>query len=268
MSSIPIKLTIVGDEHIGKTCALITFTTNCFPGEYVPTVFENYNSNLFVADKQINLGLWDTRGSEDFDAIRPLGFPQTDVFLVCFSVISPRSFESVSTKWCAPPQEKKIKGYRPPGWQSILNFCPGTPFILVGTKIDLREDPKTITKLSDIRQKPISENEGSKLAKEIGALQYMEISALTQRGLKDVFDEAIKCVILNPKLATKHEKGKDKDEPLKFNPGTISIKLIKGSNLRAADDNGLADPWVAIGTYDDRGHFRSIKKIKSYKRDS
>ena len=80
------------------------------------------------------------------------------------------------------------------------------PFILVGTKLDLRSDPETIRKLGEKKQQPVSLECGQALADEIGAFKYVECSALTQGGLKQVFDDAIKCV-LNHKQAPKKKKG-------------------------------------------------------------
>ncbi|XP_010216806.1 PREDICTED: cell division control protein 42 homolog, partial [Tinamus guttatus] len=121
-------------------------------------------------------------GQEDYDRLRPLSYPQTDVFLVCFSVVSPSSFENVKEKWVP----------------EITHHCPKTPFLLVGTQIDLRDDPSTIEKLAKNKQKPITPETAEKLARDLKAVKYVECSALTQKGLKNVFDEAILAALEPP----------------------------------------------------------------------
>ena len=76
--------------------------------------------------------------------------------------------------------------------------CPGVPIILVGTKVDLREDEEILERLQKKRQKPVTTKQGEKLAKKIGAYCYLECSALTQKGLKDVYDTAV-ISVLDPK---------------------------------------------------------------------
>ncbi|CAF0825070.1 unnamed protein product [Adineta steineri] len=178
-----IKCVIVGDGTVGKTCMLITYATNKFPTEYVPTVFDNYAVTITIDGQPNTLGLFDTAGQEEFDRLRPLSYQSTDIFLVCFSVISQSSYENVREKW-AP---------------EVSHYCPKTPFLLVGTQVDLRDDPAALAKLQKTNEKPYTQKQGEKLAQAIKAVKYVECSALTQHGLKNVFDEAILTTLKNKK---------------------------------------------------------------------
>jgi len=178
-----VKIMVVGDKSVGKTCLLISYTTNSFPNEYVPTVFDNYTTKVTVDRKIVNLGLWDTAGAAEYDTIRPLSYPGTDVFIVCFDLLNPASFESVINKW-----EPEI----------AANVSPRPPIILVGTKADLKGNATAIASLTSANEEPIATEMGEQMKQEIGALRYLECSALTQEGLARVFDEAVRLALDPP----------------------------------------------------------------------
>ncbi|BAE57306.1 small GTPase superfamily [Aspergillus flavus] len=184
MAEIRRKLVIVGDGACGKTCLLIVFSKGTFPEVYVPTVFENYVADVEVDGKRVELALWDTAGQEDYDRLRPLSYPDSHVILICFAVDSPDSLDNVQEKWIS----------------EVLHFCQGLPIILVGCKKDLRNDPKTIEELTKTSQKPVTAEQpcfqGEEVRKKIGAYKYLECSARTNEGVREVFEAATRAALL------------------------------------------------------------------------
>ena len=191
-----IKCVVVGDGAVGKTCLLISYTTNAFPGEYIPTVFDNYSANVMVEDTAINLQLWDTAGQEDYKKLRPLSYPQTDVFILCFSLVSPTSLENVENMWV--PEVKE--------------HCPNTPYILVGMKSDLRDEfAQHADEFKAKGMEPVSSSKGEELKKKINAQNYVECSSLKQYHLKEVFESAVKVVLHSPTQLKKADSKKSEN---------------------------------------------------------
>ena len=184
------KCVIVGDGGVGKTCMLVSYKYDNFPHEYVPTVFENYTVTVTTNRNTCQLRLFDTAGQEDFDRLRPLSYPNTDVVLICYSVVMPSSAENVLEKWLP----------------EVKHYCPGAPFILVGTQIDLREDKHTLHQLDKSQQKVLGQEEGERLAREVGATQYLECSALTKKGLKSVFEAVVVSDLVDNKWSQRKKK--------------------------------------------------------------
>lgn len=154
-------------------------------------MFDNYSANLMVEGKPVSLNLFDTAGQEDYDRLRPLSYPQTDIFFVCFSVVSRTSFMNVRDKWVP----------------EIQHHCPGAPWVLVGNKADLRDDSSTLDALAIKKMTCVTKEEGEALAKALGAVAYIENSALTQQNIKFLFDEAVRQVINRPKTKAKAKGG-------------------------------------------------------------
>uniref|UniRef100_A0A667ZXR6 Ras homolog family member Ua n=1 Tax=Myripristis murdjan TaxID=586833 RepID=A0A667ZXR6_9TELE len=176
-----VKCVLVGDGAVGKTSLVVSYTTNGYPTEYVPTAFDNFSAMVSVDGQPVKLQLCDTAGQDEFDKLRPLCYTNADVFLLCFSVVSPASFQNVPEKWVP----------------EIRRHAPLAPLVLVGTQCDLREDVKVLIDLAKYRERPVQPSDAQDCATEIGAVAYMECSSLTQKNLKEVFDTAILASLQN-----------------------------------------------------------------------
>ncbi|KAG6754921.1 hypothetical protein POTOM_039499 [Populus tomentosa] len=178
-----IKCVTVGDGAVGKTCMLISYTSNTFPTDYVPTVFDNFSANVVVDGSTVNIGLWDTAGQEDYNRLRPLSYRGADVFLLAFSLISKASYENIYKKWIP----------------ELRHYAPNVPIVLVGTKLGKQYHHKP-------EQSWLENLLGEELKKMIGAVIYIECSSKTQQNVKTVFDAAIKVALRPPKPKKKPRK--------------------------------------------------------------
>lgn len=89
----------------------------------------------------------------------------------------------------------------------IRHYCPNTPIVLAGTKLDIRETPKVQREKMGYKEEPICKEEGHAVSQRLKVAAYVECSALSQRGMKEVFDQAITLVVC-PKVDTKKAKKK------------------------------------------------------------
>ncbi|KAJ3028906.1 UNVERIFIED_CONTAM: hypothetical protein HDU68_000603 [Siphonaria sp. JEL0065] len=177
------KLVIVGDGYCGKTALLMVQAGLAFPTSYHPTIFENFITSISVNGKLIDLSLWDTAGQEDYDRLRPLSYPCSDVVIITYAVNNRESFWSLADKW--KPE--------------INHFLPEVPKILVGLKKDLRNDPDTVEEMKRLCTEPIAFEEGAKKAIEIGAKKYFECSSKTGEGVPEIFAYCAKLALLSKK---------------------------------------------------------------------
>jgi len=179
----PIKMVAVGDGAIGKTCLLISYAKNEFPKTYIPTVFDNMTieklTKINNEDQKVSIDLWDTAGQEEFDRIRPLSYRDTHVFLVCFSVVSPASFENLDNKWIPEIEHHEKNALK----------------LLVGLKCDLRDDERELKKLKELDKSPVTKQQVEEYVKKSNSIGYVECSALKQIRVQEVFDTAIRAFL-------------------------------------------------------------------------
>ena len=151
---------------------------------------DNYSTDVMLEDKVFNVGLWDTGGGEDYWRLRPLSYPQTNVFLLCFSVVNLGSFEHITSAWIP----------------ELTHHCPGVPIMLAGLKSDLRNDPETLQHLSESRSRMVEVDEAEGLVFQGLVDSYMECSSLNDTGVQELFEEVIRLGAFGKKA--KHQKNK------------------------------------------------------------
>ena len=154
-----IKLVILGDVGVGKTCLLITYTTNNFLDKYSPTIFEEYLADVYVSNKPLTLNFWDFGGEIENLGIKlkNLSWTKKNIVLLCFSIVDPNSFQNVREKW----------------FPQLKHHCPTAKVILVGTKKDLRDDYSILDILRRNDQKPVTQDQAIALKKSINAVNYI-----------------------------------------------------------------------------------------------
>lgn len=182
-----VKLVMVGDGAVGKTCLGVVYSQGCFPTEYIPTVFDNYETRVISDGQVVSVGIWDTAGQTDYDRLRPLSYPQTNAFIVCFSTVNKTSLNNIRSKWLP----------------ELQHHAPNTPIILVGTKADLKTDPNHESVSGETIDRFITDLR--KMDPRPNIVGYHEISAFTGKGVNDVFAKAVQTSLNPPKI-----KGKDR----------------------------------------------------------
>ncbi|XP_056136108.1 rho-related GTP-binding protein RhoH [Lampris incognitus] len=171
-TEISVKCVLVGDSAVGKTALLVRFTSETFPDSYRPTVYENTGVEVYMDGVQITLGLWDTAGNDTFRQIRPMSYQKADIVLMCYSVANPNSLASIQQKWVA----------------EIRDSLPHVPVLVVATQTDLRET-------GSHQGNCITAAQGRRVAHEIRAKGYLECSSLSNRGVQQVFEYAVRTAV-------------------------------------------------------------------------
>ncbi|XP_013786665.2 cell division control protein 42 homolog [Limulus polyphemus] len=216
-----VKCVLIGDGAVGKTSLVVSYTLNSYTSEYVPTAFDNYSAVVTVDNLPVRLQLCDTAGQDDFNSLRPLCYPHTQVFLLCFSVMRPTSFFNLRDRWLP----------------EIRHFSPQATVILVGTQCDLRFNVKTLLELAQYGEQPVPVHEARQLAQRTGALAYLECSALTKENVKEVFDTAILAGLRNNRQDIVHcpraKSMKTWQTPEKGSP--LKIAIVSSSSYRKSN---------------------------------
>ena len=176
----PIKCVVVGDKDVGKSSLIVTYYKHEFPLHFGgDNAFGDYKINMSINGDSVLIHVIDTASSDiGLDRFRQFAYGNADVVLICFSLVCRDTFLNVSRFWCS----------------EVRQYCPTIPIMLVGLKKDLRNIQATTLELG-VQDTQLLTEEGECKALEIGAVKYVECSALTGEGMKVVFDEAAHAVL-------------------------------------------------------------------------
>lgn len=176
-----IKCVVIGDRAIGKTSLITSTIKNAFNKEYVPTIFDTFTTDVSTMKDSYKINIWDTSGQEEYDSLRPLSYPKTDIYIICFSRSDPSSFHNITNKWL--PELYTISSLHESHFYIKTNRLP---VFIVSTKSDLvcnSSDEHAVDK--------VSQEQVEDLIKTHNLLSYMECSAATGHRTIGIFQKII-----------------------------------------------------------------------------
>ncbi|KAK8881404.1 hypothetical protein M9Y10_004140 [Tritrichomonas musculus] len=174
-----IRCILVGDNDIGKTYFLHSLTTNLSPCDYTPTVFDSYSLNAMINGKEYYLYFELIAKVANSEKDRHYYFCNHDLFILCFSLVSPESLENVEMIY----------------YPEIKEYCPESPYILIGLKSDLRDHfYENGNEFPTNNMEPIPTYKGEEMKTKINAIDYIECSSLTQTNFENFISLVIDTV--------------------------------------------------------------------------
>jgi Ras-related C3 botulinum toxin substrate 1 len=199
-------------------------------------VFDNFSVIEDLDDKRVNVILWDTAGQEDYLSVRRICYEQTQVYLLCFSLVHPNSFHNIKSKWLP----------------ELRQYAPNATLFLVGTKTDLLDDKPTLADLKALDEAPITQKQALALQKEIGAHLYLTCSGKDVASVNKVFRDVLLFLLDRDKKQLEQQKKQWKKElkELKLIEKELAKLRLKEQQERAAKAaaTGAAPPTPTPAT--------------------
>jgi len=167
METVDLKLVLLGQPGVGKTCLVYRYLYNTF-GETISTIGASFAMKKVEAGgRPCNLGIWDTAGQERFDSLSSFYCRGARAAIICFDLTDKASFDSLSTKWIRKVMEEADQG---------CHIC------LVGTKLDLIQSGQT--------QRAVKAEEVEALAQKHNA-HLFETSSKQGEGVGGIFEAIV-----------------------------------------------------------------------------
>ena len=166
-----IKLLMIGDSGVGKTCLLLRYSNDSFSPTFITTIGIDFKIKTVQLDgKTVKLQIWDTAGQERFRTITTSYFRGAQGILLVYDVTDRNSFENIKN-WVG-----QINVHA----ENSINISK----VLIGNKSDVDESERQVTR-----------EQGEQLAKEFNIEHFFEASAKQDKNVKDAFEAVAKSVM-------------------------------------------------------------------------
>lgn len=178
-----LKIVLIGNTNVGKTCVVKKATSGVFTEDTVATLGASYVSKLVTVNKtEVRLQIWDTAGQERYRGMTPMYYRGAHIALIVYSITDDKSFEGID------------------GWLESLqeNASPDITLFLVGNKCDMEND------------RVVETDAGQAKADQIGA-HFAEVSAKNGYGIDDLFLDIPRVFLERSEGAPKSDGGDDGD---------------------------------------------------------
>ena len=174
------KIVLVGDTQVGKTCLLTRLLSGQFDPNSPATVGAAYKTHMMqTPNGSITLQIWDTAGQEKFRALAPMYYRNAQAAILVFDLTNKSTFEALDA-WCSELEEK--------GGNELSIY-------VVGNKVDLND------------QRVIDSTTASNFVYSHGAIGYFETSAKTGENIVNLFQKIADDEILsNPEHLAPHSQ--------------------------------------------------------------
>ena len=213
----PVKVVLLGESGVGKTCIISQFTTNKFNPRCATSVSAQFVSKTVEFPeyhKKIKFDIWDTVGQEKYRSLAKIFYKDAKVIVFVYDITTEFSFNALKDFW----------------YKETLNYADNEPiFALVGNKIDLYQAQK------------VENKDAMAFADEMNAI-FQTTSALSNSGITNLFEHLGKKIIIpNYDYKAGEREAKEKflkkqnEEKEKGEEGTKHKK--KGEKLKSDKNN-------------------------------
>lgn len=198
------KILVIGDMMSGKSNLISAYSKDRFTDIYSPTILHCCETDVLMSSERMHIVVIEVSGRDDFKPLRQKAYRKVDAIIVCYPVDSLQSFERVKNYWV--PEVKR--------------FVPNAPFVLIGTKRDIRDEARD--RLEDVlsgeeamsvrikaeatfRQKFVSQEKGRCMADQVGATEFFECSSLYRDTTRDIFERVTKIALQKNRRRRRHD---------------------------------------------------------------